>query len=126
MSSLRLFEALNAPFFQNSRWVPAHSCTSLVACTLACGGMHSSTLQSSTAAILPTALPCPLHWPQVVTAHCANPADNHLLKGLFPGDDGSSMPLEALSHLQSGTFRFSSSHLARPFRCVIRSIKMAL
>lgn len=54
---------------------------------------------------------------KVITAHCSNPGDNSLLKGLFPGDDGSGMPLEALAHRQGGAFRYSSSKAERPFRC---------
>ncbi len=53
---------------------------------------------------------------RVVTGHCKDPADNAVLKSLFPADDGSAMPMEGLAQLQAGQFRFSAAQTARPYR----------
>jgi hypothetical protein len=56
----------------------------------------------------------------VVTAHAAPPADNNLLRAMFPGDDGSALPSlvasEAVAHQQGPPFKFSASRVARPYR----------
>ncbi len=54
---------------------------------------------------------------KLVTAHAANPADNALLRAVFPGDDGATVPLEGVQQLQRGTFRYSATRIPRPYRC---------
>lgn len=54
-----------------------------------------------------------------VTAHAAPPADNNLLKAMFPGDDGSSLPSEAAALRQGPPFKFNASRAARPYRSVV-------
>ncbi|KAF5827904.1 Fms-interacting protein-domain-containing protein [Dunaliella salina] len=53
---------------------------------------------------------------RVVTAHAIPPADNNLLKAMFPEDDGSALPPEVAMHLQGPSFKYSSSRVPRPYR----------
>mmetsp|Transcript_37376 Transcript_37376/g.83177 ORF Transcript_37376/g.83177 Transcript_37376/m.83177 type:complete len:438 (+) Transcript_37376:84-1397(+) len=53
---------------------------------------------------------------KLVTAQCDSAADNQLLAALFPSDDGSRVPSEAVAQMESGTFRFDVSRPAKPYR----------
>mmetsp|Transcript_2276 Transcript_2276/g.5143 ORF Transcript_2276/g.5143 Transcript_2276/m.5143 type:complete len:549 (+) Transcript_2276:1319-2965(+) len=53
---------------------------------------------------------------RVVTVHAIPPADNNLLKAMFPEDDGSVLPPEVAMHLQGPSFKYSTSRESRPYR----------